>query len=100
MAKYSVDKTFSGNASSDVLEWPGGVCTMFAQLLFGGGTLTAEFSIDKGVTWTAVSTEGADIADLTVAGAIDFQLGPCKLRMTLTGSTAPTVKGRLGLAEI
>ncbi len=96
---FILNHTFAADGQSPVYQHPGGVVTLFSQLSFGGGTAKVEFSIDGQVTWDDVNTEGADIFDTTIAGTINAQLGPCDLRVDLSGATAPTLKVRLGLAE-
>lgn len=83
---HSINVILEANGSTSVVDWRGGPGILLAQGDFGSGTLTLEFSIDGGTTWTPVGD-----ASLTEGGGWRFDLGACQLRGTLAGATDPTV---------
>lgn len=87
-AVYDVAMTADGTLDS--IQWRGGAGTLFAQGSFGGGTLTVEFTLDGGTTWTAVSG-----VSLTAAGNDAIDVGPVILRVKLAGATNPSITVRL-----
>ena len=65
-----------------------GKFTVWAEGTFGGGTLTLEFKPQGATNWQAV-TDGT----LTDDGQFNCEItGPCKMRLALSGSTAPTLR--------
>lgn len=90
----SADKPlFSGqtsNAASSAVDWPGGTGTFAAWGTFGGGTCTLQLSPDDGTTW--IDVPGASLA---ANGAVNFSLGPCRLRASLAGATTPNLSAKL-----
>lgn len=78
--------TLTADGQSSTLDWYPGEGTLTAQDTAAGtfGTLTLQFSLDGGTTW---STVGSDTT-LTASGGGLFQLGTCKLRVDLSGSTS------------
>ncbi len=79
--------------------WPGGNGQVSAQGTFGGGTLSLEFSLDDGTTWTLLKkVETATDPDptLTENGSFVFWSLPTsapgyRLRLTLAGATTPNI---------
>lgn len=63
--------------------WPGGRGTFSVAGTFGGATATLEMLGPDGATWFAVGTDTTK----TQAGAGNFDLPPCLLRVALTGGT-------------
>ena len=84
-------KAWTADASSTVVQWPGGVGQMVVDGDFGGGTITLDMSPDDETTWVPIggdSTVGAD-------AVVNFDLNACDLRLTLAGSTSPALNGWL-----
>ena len=81
-----IDKTYSEDGDSDAIQWQGGEGTMTGIGTFGSGTATLRFSYD-GSTYADVGTN----TTLTESGGGIFELHPCKLKVTLAGSTAPAL---------
>lgn len=79
--------------------WPGGNGQVSGQGTFGGGTLSLEFSLDDGTTWTLLKkVETATDPDptLTENGSFVFWSAPTsapgyRLRLTLAGATTPNI---------
>ena len=86
----NLDHTFADNGQSGSAIWPGGNGSLLAQGDFDSGTLIAQFSIDGGTTWTALTG-----VSLTAAGNDEFETGTCLVRMSLSGATAPDITARL-----
>ena len=94
MANSSLKKVFNAitaDADSASLDWPGGVGQMVVSGGFGGGTCKLQMSPDDGTTWVDV---GGD-SSVTAAAVVNFDLNGCDIRLSLSGSTAPTLSGWL-----
>lgn len=78
------NSTLTADGSTDALQFQG-EGTISVAGAFGGGTLSIETSFDGGATW--VQEDG----EFTAAGTLNIKSGPCYLRTTLAGATAPSV---------
>lgn len=81
--------TLTADGQSSTLDWHPGEGTLTAQDTAAGtfGILTLQFSLDNGTTW---STVGSDTT-LNASGGGLFQLGTCKLRLNLSGSSSANI---------
>ena len=81
--------TLTADGQSSTLDWFPGEGTLTAQDTAAGtfGTLTLQFSLDGGTTWDSVGSD----TTLTASGGGLFQLGTCKLRLDLSGSTSANI---------
>lgn len=80
--------TADGNTAS--IDWPGGRGVFAAWGTFGGGTYSLQWSPDDS-TYIGVDRSGDTFVTFTANGEGGFELGPCKLRGSMSGSTAPNV---------
>jgi hypothetical protein len=85
--------TASGSSAS--MRWHGGAGSFMVWGAFGGGTAKLEMSPDEGTTWIAVDRSGDSYVTFSANGEGGFDLGPCLLRVTLTGATTPVVSSRV-----
>ena len=76
-------------AAANVVSWPGGQGVFVAYGTFGSGTVKLQWSPDDGTTWIDA---GAAPLTLTAAGYGPFTIPKSQLRVSLTGSTAPSIK--------
>lgn len=77
--------TIEANGSSDEIEWVFGRGTFAAKGTFDGATVTLEANIaDTG--WVPVH----DSAALTADGVVNFELSPCKIRITTSDAGGST----------
>lgn len=87
---------FTGNTSSDPIKWNGGPGVVIADGTWGSGTLTLQARrAGSAGAWIAV---GSNVT-FTANGLGGFTLGDCDLRLTMTGSTTPSVTARILNAE-
>lgn len=91
-----IDETLSADGQSAVIKWSGGVGSFFTQGNFGSGTAQLQYSVDGKSTWTNVP--GSDVTH-TAASIGGFQLGPCHLRVDLSGATSPSLNVRVNSAK-
>ena len=73
------DNLTSGSSAS--VWWAGGDGTLVVAGTFGGTTAGLQLSLD-GTTFVPLSG-----ATATAAGAVNFSLPPCHIRLTLTGGS-------------
>ena len=90
--------TFTADGS-EALEWRGGEGQVAAQGTFGGGTLSLQFSLDNGSTWTNLEDDPA--STIAANGSFAFRSMKTdpesyKLRLNLSGATSPNLKVRVG----
>ncbi|MCK1543276.1 hypothetical protein IVB12_15275 [Bradyrhizobium sp. 179] len=85
----------AANGSTAAVRWFGGAGSFMVWGTFGGGTAKLQMSPDAGVTWIDVDRAGDTYVTFTQNGEGGFDLGPCLLRVTLSGATAPTVNARV-----
>lgn len=78
-------------ALSAAISWSAGRGVFIAYGTFGGGTLKLQCSHDDGTTWTDVDRAGDSFVTFTANGQGGFELGKCLLRVSLSGSTAPSI---------
>lgn len=81
----------TANGATNPVPWSGGVGTVVASGIFGGGTAALQMSVDNGATWMNVDRNGESYVTFTAPGNGGFQLGLCLLRFNLTGATSPNV---------
>lgn len=64
--------------------------------VWGGGTLTFQFSPDDGVTWIDMKDGSGGLAQLSADGVFRF-LAPIgeQVRVSLSGATSPTINVRI-----
>ncbi|MBU98077.1 MAG: hypothetical protein CL429_03185 [Acidimicrobiaceae bacterium] len=91
-------KTFASD-STMAITWRGGEGQLAAQGSFGSGTLTLEYSLDAGSTWTLLESDPA--SSLSAAGSFAFRSmrtddTDYMLRLSLTGSTSPSINAKIG----
>jgi len=83
MSHFFVDQqTDDQSAATD---WSGGAGTFWVWGTFDGASISLEASPD-GSNWFVLG----DAVSFTEKGVGAFQLGPCRLRATLTGAGAAT----------
>ena len=75
------------DAEGAAFDWDGGVGSFVGWGTWGSGTSKLQMSPDGGTTWIDVGTD----VTLTDDGMGNFQLGPCKIRGDLSGSTGATL---------
>jgi hypothetical protein len=73
------------NATSQAIDWNGGVGTVFASGTFDNASIKLQASFDNATSWVDIAN-----SNLTAAGAINFTLGNVKLRLSLSGAGAAT----------
>ena len=76
---------FDGDGNSGLTQWAGGRGAMIAQYVAGTGTITFQYTLDNGVTYSAVGS------NTTLTGACGgvFHLPACGIRVN-AASTAST----------
>lgn len=77
----------SANGDTTIVSWGGGEGFYSATGTWGSGTTTLYASFDGGTTYVTCGTEG----QLTADGVVRFTLPECKLRVTLSGATSPSI---------
>lgn len=80
-------QTLSANGDTAVIDWAGGEGLYSARGTWGSGTTTLMASFDDGSNYTSAGTEGV----LTADGMVLFTLPACKLKISLTGATSPSL---------
>lgn len=85
-----IKDTFSANASSEAVRWPGGFGTFTSLNSDGGGTTILEAIDDDGNEVTMNDVNG-DAMSYTAPVIANFFLakGNYKIKVTLSGSTTP-----------
>lgn len=80
----------SSNTAVTSVKWPGGR-GVFMALASAWGTATLQFQMPDGSTWVDVGSD----TTLSATGAGGFELHPCDIRVSLSGTTAASawVKG-------
>jgi hypothetical protein len=86
MAKQS-SNTLSASGDTTVVTWAGGEGFYSATGTWGSGTTTLYASFDGGTTYISCGATGT----LTANGVIRFMLPECKLKVTLSGATSPSL---------
>ena len=79
--------TLSANGDTTIVSWGGGEGFYSASGTCGSGTTTLYASFDGGTTYISCGTEG----QLTANGVVRFTLPECKLKVTLSGSSSPSL---------
>lgn len=79
----------TADGQTTAIDWPGGRGVFVAWGTFGSGTVKLQQSPDAGTTYIDVDRSGDTYVTFTVNGQGGFELPPCKLRTSLSGSTAP-----------
>lgn len=89
------------NANGAAFNFKGGRLVLGAFGTFGGGTLALQYTIDSDATWIALGpqTPGALPTSLTAAGTVAVYLPPIRLRVSLAGSTTPSLSYWVGNAD-
>jgi hypothetical protein len=85
-----VSQTLAADGSTAVVDWGGGSSAGYylaSGATFGSGTLSLQVSFDGGTTYVAAGSA----YNLTAAGLVRFILPECKLRVTLSGATSPSI---------
>lgn len=91
MAHYILETLTTNNSST--CDWIGGPGMFAGQGSFGAHTLKLQFSVDGGTTFVDVPGNELILAANDVGA---FTIGPCKLKVTVTGGgAAPNVKIRV-----
>lgn len=80
--------TLSADGDTTVVSWAGGEGFYSASGTWGSGTTTLYASFDGGTTYISCGTEG----QLTANGMVRFTLPQCKLKITLSGSSSPSLR--------
>lgn len=80
--------TLAADGSSPDVDWQGGNGVIFAIGTFGGGTLTTNIKAPDDTTYVSLGTGTV----FTANGVGGFTAPAGKLRVTLAGSTAPSLK--------
>jgi len=75
----------TADGSTAPVDWTGGTGTFWAWGEFGGASVTLEASPD-GSHWFEVG----QAVNFTQKGVGGFSLGPCRLRVTVSGATGVT----------
>ena len=94
--------SFTANGSFEFQIQPNGrntdqhITTVTAQGTFDSGTLSLQFSLDDGTTWSTVTTTGGVTGELTNDGEFNYGAGIAdpghKLyRINLAGATSPSI---------
>jgi len=90
------DETISSPGTKTPIDWPGGPGVFGTQGTFSNLTVTLEFSINGGSTWTTMPGPNFVHTDDNVGA---FQVFPCQLRLNVTGSGGiATIKARIAPA--
>jgi len=79
--------TLVANGDSLVVDYYGGECFYSAAGTWGGGTTTLMVSFDEGVTYISAGSNGI----LSANGVARFRLPRCKMKVTLSAATAPSL---------
>ncbi|TWA89588.1 hypothetical protein [Bradyrhizobium stylosanthis] len=82
---------FTADGQSSAISWPGGRGVFAAFGTFGSGTIKLQASYDDGTTWIDVDRSGDTYVTFTANGAGGFELPKCQLRVSLSGSTSPSI---------
>jgi hypothetical protein len=92
MAISSQFAILTADGQSASIPWLGGRGVFTAWGTFGGGTIKLQQSPDDGTTWIDLDRSGDTFCTFTANGEGGFELQPCLLRVSLSGSTAPNIK--------
>lgn len=76
----------AADGASPGVAFQGGIGTFFAVGTFGGGTLTLQILAPDNATWLPVG------AGITAAGLANFSAPAGSLRVSMAGSTTPSVQ--------
>jgi hypothetical protein len=83
--------TITSNTTTSDIVWPGGRGVFTAFGTFGGGTYKLQVSFDDAATWIDVDRSGDTYCTFTANGSGGFELPKCRVRVNVSGATAPTV---------
>ncbi len=91
-----IETTRTTNGDTNIIDYRGGLSTLFVQGdLSGGDIVTLFFSRNGGSRWTAVqkiNAEGTVTCRLTDEGNIDFHLAACQLKATLSAASGASIE--------
>lgn len=77
----------NASATGSAVAWPGGRGTFSVPAgTFSGATVKLQWSPDEGTTYLDVDNSGDTYVTLTAAGAGNFELPPCLIKATISGS--------------
>ena len=99
MSNYlRVDLLAAAAATGTWKDWPGGTGVFIAGGTFGGSTIALE--IDTSLTGAgdagAVRNLAGTALSLTAAGALSFELPPCRIRASITGGAGVSANAHAG----
>ena len=81
------NNTLSASGDTTVVNWSGGEGFYSARGTWGSGTTTLYISFDGGSNYISAGTDGV----LTADGVVRFTVPACKLKVTLSGATSPSL---------
>lgn len=87
-------EALTADGQSQPIRWYGGRGNFSVVGTFGGGEAKLQMSPDEGVNWIDVDRAGDSFVTFSANGEGGFELAPCLLRVSVSGSATPNLFAR------